>query len=706
MAENEKNFLIVDTDEAGQVTGMRRMETGDTISNDRLNTDIRNAPSDASTALATAQSAQTTATSAIDEAQSVSSTVYINSGTWGAGGIDPTDLANLKDASNVIADFSGVSGTFASSNTGAGVIVDADIAIDAALSGGKIATETITNTQISPTAAIDGTKLASNSITDDQLDTGVALANIGPGGIPSTALSAGAAFGNLSANSITADKIATNAITTDELGPSAVQTANLNGSAVTTEKIANLAVTTEKYAASSITNAKIKATAAIEGSKLADNTITATQIAPTTITNSEISTGADIAITKLQDITGPVLLGKTTTGDGDITTISKTNAKAFVDVDDLEASSNFPVTTLNNNLDANNNEINGLTAIKGTTTTVLTLSGKEPLLIGTDGIKFGVGNPSYPQLSSLTNVITELAAASATPAPVGGGSAVASALFVANGSSVEISGADGTVIDTPEGGSILSLNVTDGKLAFRKLRAINVQDGAIGSNQLATNAASDNIAAGALNSIAFNKLPLISAESFVGNNNSVGGNMKQFTAAQAKTILDIGGSYSVGTTAPTSPTGGDLWYNTTDDELYTYDSGRSHWLGAPHYISLGKTTSTAPGVGHYLYVGHAGTTATTQERGWLVPHDMVITGWRGHTKSTFDGWTFRIDKNSGGTNTTGIVSTGALGAVDTFSDFTLDVDVAAGDILGVPGVTGTSTIDNSTVIIKIQRKGA
>ena len=43
---------------------------------------------------------------------------------------------------------------------------------------------------------------------------------------------------------------------------------------------------------------------------------------------------------------------------------------------------------------------------------------------------------------------------------------------------------------------------------------------------------------------------------------------------------------------------------------------------------------------------------------------------------------------------------------DTFSDFTTDVDVAAGDILGVALVTGTSTIDNSTITIKIQRKGA
>ena len=179
--------------------------------------------------------------------------------------------------------------------------------------------------------------------------------------------------------------------------------------------------------------------------------------------------------------------------------------------------------------------------------------------------------------------------------------------------------------------------------------------------------------------------------------------MGQITNTTARNMLGL----SAGTVAPPSPSEGDLWYNTTDDELYTYDSGRGHWLGCPYYISMGKANAaTGAGVGHFLYVGHQGTAATTQEKGWLVPHDMVITGWRGHSSTTFDGWNVRIDKNSGGTNTTGIVQTGALGSVDTFSDFTLDVDVAAGDILGVAIVLGSVTIDASTVIIKIQRKGA
>ena len=164
------------------------------------------------------------------------------------------------------------------------------------------------------------------------------------------------------------------------------------------------------------------------------------------------------------------------------------------------------------------------------------------------------------------------------------------------------------------------------------------------------------------------------------------------------------GGYTVhrGTSAPTDTNM--LWYNTTEEELFTYDSGRGHWFGAPYYISMGKTTSTTAGTGHFLYVGHQGTAATSSERGWLVPHDMTITGLRGHTQSTFDGWTFRVDKNSGGTNTTGVVSTGALGAVDTYSDFTLDVDLAAADIIGIAGVNGSVTLNNTTFTIEVRRR--
>lgn len=182
------------------------------------------------------------------------------------------------------------------------------------------------------------------------------------------------------------------------------------------------------------------------------------------------------------------------------------------------------------------------------------------------------------------------------------------------------------------------------------------------------------------------------------------------TAGQALVTGGVGaspewGGYTVhrGTSAPTDTNM--LWYNTTEKELFTYDSGRGHWFGAPYYISMGKTTSTTAGTGHFLYVGHQGTTATTAERGWLVPHDMTITGLRGHTQSTFDGWRFRVDKNNGqGTNSEGVVNTGIMGAVDTYSDFTLDADVNAADIIGMAGVLGSVTLNNTTFTIEVRRR--
>ena len=302
----------------------------------------------------------------------------------------------------------------------------------------------------------------------------------------------------------------------------------------------------------------------------------------------------------------------------------------------------------------------------------------------------------------------------------GGGSyeacAIASAVTIGNTSSVSFSGTDGAALDIPTDGMVPVLDTAAARIKYQKLRGISIAEGAVQLENLADGAVDDSKLANSLNinshiaanNIGFGKLTLVGSRTIIGNaNETLNGPMDDLSRDDARNILGL----SAGTVAPQytslNPSAGDLWYNTDDDELYTYDAGRGHWLGAPYYISFGKANAaTASGVGHYLYVGHQGTTATTSERGWLVPHDMVITGWRGHTQSTFTGWNARVDKNSGGTNTTGIVQTGVQGAVDTFSDFTLDVDVAAGDILGVALVLGSVTLNNSTVTVKIQRKGA
>lgn len=403
----------------------------------------------------------------------------------------------------------------------------------------------------------------------------------------------------------------------------------------------------------------------------------------------------------------------------------------------LDGSTNYPNTIVTNtfagnsqlaaDLDANGNSISNCASVSGSagvlhlSSTFLVLTSPEGgVRIGPDTAttetwtrnKIQKAVSAYDYSLSAWKTVKDTSNAFLA----GGGSAVASAIAVGNGSSVIVSGADdeSVVVEDPQNGGVMIIDTAAARIKFRKINATNIdpaagitgsqlEAGSITNTQLSSGAAATNLNA-QTNSINFASLPMVSANSFVGNSHPTnGGTMSQISNTTARNMLGL----SAGTAAPPSPDAGDLWYNTTDDELYTYDSGRGHWLGCPYYISFGKANAaTNAGVGHFLYVGHQGTAATTSERGWLVPHDMVITGWRGHTQSTFDGWNARVDKNSGGTNTTGIVQTGAQGAVDTFSDFTLDVDVAAGDILGVALVLGSVTLNNSTVTVKIQRKGA
>ena len=640
MAQNETGILVVDVGEDGQPRGMRRLEGTDTIANERLNADIRNAGTNATTAL-------NTATSALDEAIAVSSTVYANSGTWGAGGgIDAGLLANITEVSVGFKDFSGNSQT---STVGVCSVVDSLEVSTRNLSGILDGSTNFPNTLVTSlevstrnlSAILDGSTNYPNTLVTS---LEVSTRNL------SSILDSSTDYPNTFADG-----------TFDQAGRLKV---NLDCNS------------------NNITNP-----GTVDGVNISNRNTFLTQLAVST-----------------QNLSGI-----------------------------LDGSTNYPNTIVTNtfagnsqlaaNLNANGNSISNCASVSGSGG-ILDLSSTFLILTSPEGgIRIG---PSRTDTATWTKTGINKAASSFDYSlcawsnlttlssnflqGVGGGSAVASALFVANGSSVEISGADGSVIDTPEGGSVLSLNEADGKLAFRKIRAINIgnneigeaalADDSVGPNQLQTGAASGNIAIGGL---ALNKLTPIAAGNFLGNPNTLGAPVESVDKATARNMLGV----SAGTAAPPSPAEGDLWYNTTHDELYTYDSGRGHWLGCPYYISMGKANAaTGAGVGHFLYVGHQGTAATTQEKGWLVPHDMVITGWRGHSSTTFNGWNARIDKNSGGTNTTGIVQTGVLGAVDTFSDFTLDVDVAAGDILGVALVLGSVTIDASTVIIKIQRKGA
>ena len=633
-----KNIIIVETNEAGQPTNLRRLEDGDTISNERLNDDIRNAGTNATTAL-------NTATSALDQSTAVSSTVYVNSGTWGAGG--SPSAAGYQNWNEVSVGYSTFSGQIETS------------------------ARNIETSARNRTASLDGSTNFPNTIADGTFDqVGELKVNLACAGF--NIESPGTVDG--------VDIAARNLVLTN------LETSSRNMSSIVDGSFTDLETSSRNM--SSIVKGDIEALEAQVPSAAGFNN------------------------------------WNTIYGDrNNIKSVSASVAASDT------AFLNGATPTLSNNLAGGGNDINNINKIRTDNvqtkleTGTLGVSGPNLSLFGEATVRIGKSSSNFATTdfkASADNWVGTYQTVYSNSGTWGGGggagnfegSATASALTIGNSSSVAFSGTDGAALDLPTDGMVPVLDTAAARIKYQKLRGISIAEGAVELENLADGAVDDSKLANSLdinshiaaNNIGFGKLTLINAQTIVGNPEpTLGGPMQALTKAQTRNILGV----SAGTTAPPSPDAGDLWYNTTDDELYTYDSGRGHWLGAPNYISMGKANAaTAAGVGHFLYVGHQGTAATTQERGWLAPHDLVITGWRAHTKSSFDGWVARIDKSSGGSNTNGIVTTGTLGAVDTFSDFTLDVDLAAGDIIGVSLTTGSVTIDNSTVTIKVQRKGA
>ena len=199
---------------------------------------------------------------------------------------------------------------------------------------------------------------------------------------------------------------------------------------------------------------------------------------------------------------------------------------------------------------------------------------------------------------------------------------------------------------------------------------------------------------------------ICSATSTVQLNSDPGADGECFISqgASAAPVYD-GFSVHVGTSAPTNTSR--LWLDTnmSPPELCTYDSARGHWFGPPVLVSFGKSNSTGAGVGHFLYSGSNGTTATSQERGWLAPWDGTVTGWAYHSQTTLSGWTIRLDKNDGsGTNTTGFVSRSVN--TDRFNDMTVDGDFGSGNVIGAALVSGTNAIANSTLTVRLQRRAS
>ena len=149
---------------------------------------------------------------------------------------------------------------------------------------------------------------------------------------------------------VTTAKIANDAVTTTKIADSQVTTAKINNAAVTTAKIADDAVTNAKMANNAVDDAVIAALA-VTTPKIADNAVTNAKIASGVVNTSELTDNA-VTHAKYQDIPTSRLLGRTSSGTGDVETLDDSTVRSFLGV-----SAGANQTTINQN--ASNRVITG-----------------------------------------------------------------------------------------------------------------------------------------------------------------------------------------------------------------------------------------------------------------------------------------------------------------------------------------------------------
>lgn len=157
------------------------------------------------------------------------------------------------------------------------------------------------------------------------------------------------------------------------------------------------------------------------------------------------------------------------------------------------------------------------------------------------------------------------------------------------------------------------------------------------------------------------------------------------------------GGIRTGTTPPSSPAAGDVYYDTNDETLYTYDATRAHWLGPLQWTDFNRNSSMSDG--ENLRTG-GDAMSSIGSRGLLMPYECVVVGMRCdvNTSSAFTG-SFEIYY---GASATGV--TVAFSSSTGEQDLTLDYDLSTAEALGVRVNITSGTPSNGVCRVYYRRK--
>ncbi len=144
-------------------------------------------------------------------------------------------------------------------------------------------------------------------------------------------------------------------------------------------------------------------------------------------------------------------------------------------------------------------------------------------------------------------------------------------------------------------------------------------------------------------------------------------------------------------TAPASTA--DLWFHTTDLELYAYDSTRSEWLSTVersivfNYYALTATTSTTT----TLRTGEV-TSYGIIKSGWPCPFNLKVTGYEWRNRYDNVGHRIRLAITyADATYVNSYYPVYPAGTHNTFGEHDLDLDYSQQDAIGALTATGTGS---------------
>ena len=509
--------------------------------------------------------------------QEVSTTVKDNSGGWGAG-IDPDTYDNIVEVSTGFGDFSGDIET--STRNLSGIVDDFSGTVETSAAGISSITNSLETSTRNLSGILDACTNFPNSLADGTFETvGTLLVALDCGG--EAIINPGLVDGvDISVR----DGVLTNLQTSTE---------NLSGilDGSTNFPSTDLETSTRNLSGILDSSTPLVAISAFEDDRIRFSDVKSIEVAKNTkivndVSNASISFNGGVLLTSsnfLRFDGGEFAFEE----DGDLyerwtkedfRTIKEVSGDVIDNLRPFSGTvetSTAGISSIVTNLETSTQNLSGI--VDGFSGTVETsTAGISSIVTNLEASTKNMSGIVREQLDSsvgsgLVDVCAYIDAKEPTWEGGGGGgsfegSAIASAICVGNGSSVEISGTDNTPIDAPGNGTVLILDTAAEKFRYGKVdsdliavdgvQQSNIQNGAVTEDKLGTGAvttdklADNNITSAklgtgaaqgniAVNSITFLQLPLMNSTTFAGNSAGIGGNMGQINMATARTMLNV-----------------------------------------------------------------------------------------------------------------------------------------------------------------------